>query len=131
MTKSRIKPIAIDFMNEKKIRTKYKSFVYHIENFLSRCSVWSFVSNYFYKKIIFISLPWAKLEHFSKQRLDRTVVLSFLSLFSSDMVNMTWFPYSLMSSPLHIESECIGFVSLMATQRMCKMQWIYKMLNSY
>lgn len=70
-----------------------------------------------------------KIVTFSKQRLDRTVVLFFMSLFSDDMVNMTWFPYSLMSSPLHSESECFGFVSLMATQRMCKMQWIYEMLS--
>lgn len=58
-----------------------------------------------------------KIVTFSKQRLDRTEVLSFMSLFSSDMVNMTWFPYSSMSSPLHIE-----FVSSMAFQRVCKMQ---------
>lgn len=37
MIKSRNKPIAIDFINEKKNRTKYQSFVYHIENFLVGC----------------------------------------------------------------------------------------------
>lgn len=73
MNESRIKSIAIDFItaNEKKNRTKY-FFLYHIENFLFRCSVWSIVSKKIDKKIIFISLNISKNATFSKQRLDRT-----------------------------------------------------------